>query len=171
MGYSLVLVLCIFRAGSLVLRRAEYLSGGAASSGLHFGIDLGSGVLWMHLFVVCLKPEKYLCNVMKTKGSFQDGQFVGGSIPIPAVADCHIPDLFNGDSYCLLDVLASNEYKKPSSITFLTIANVDYSTSITSAFSVGTSCGLPVPTSTHENFIQSKDTYFCMKFPTKNTLF
>lgn len=84
----------------------------------------------MHLFAICLKPEKYLRHPMQTKGSFADGQSGGGDIPIPDAADCYVPDLFNGDSYCLLGIVSSGAFKEPRSITFLTVADVDYATAL-----------------------------------------
>ena len=40
--------------------KQQYKSSDGSTYGLHFGADLGAGFLWVHLFLISIRPEKSL---------------------------------------------------------------------------------------------------------------
>ena len=83
----------------------------------------------MHLFVLCLKPEKYLCRPMQTTNTFISKTVDGVELSIPTSASCYVPDLFSGDSFCLIDIMCSDIPAPPRKIIFVNVDHVDHSTS------------------------------------------
>ena len=90
---------------------------------------MGSGTVWFHLFVICLKPEKFLCQPMQIIGPLETGYSDGTDVQIPSAVKCYVPDdLFGGRSNCLLDLAHSDSFKAPPNIMFLSVSRIDVST-------------------------------------------
>ena len=53
----------------------------------------------------------------------------GWEVDIPEDASRYVPDLFNGDSYCMLQKFIKSGRKQPKHVTFLTATHVDVSIS------------------------------------------
>ena len=67
---------------------------------------------------------------MQIKGPLVTGTSTGKEIEIPGAVECFVPDLFSGKSNCLLDLASSGNFKAPKSVTFLTVSNIDASTTL-----------------------------------------
>ena len=63
------------------------------------------GVIWIHVPIVLLKPEKYFYQPMEVE-TWHNASAGDLSVDIPRAAIMSMPEVFNGKSTCLLDSLS-----------------------------------------------------------------